>query len=58
MAPAADQNLPEHLSKRTYGHKPTVYDLTFDFEWHRVRRDLGDTQMRVDFSNEVVSSFR
>lgn len=56
MVPAADQSLPEHLAKRNYGHQPIVYDLTFDFEWHRVRRDLGDTQMRVDFSNEVVSS--
>ncbi|KAL9131782.1 MAG: hypothetical protein Q9217_000387 [Psora testacea] len=53
MAPAADQRLPEHLAKRDYGHQPTVYDLTFDFEWHRVRRDLGDTQMRFDFSDEV-----
>ena len=54
MTPAVDQSLPEHLAKRNFGHTPTVYDLTFDFEWHRVRRDLGDTQMRVDFSNEVV----
>jgi len=57
MAPAADQSLPEHLAKRNYRHQPTVYDLTFDFEWHRVRRDLGETQMRVDFSNEVVSDW-
>ena len=56
MTPAVDQSLPERLAKRNFGHTPTVYDLTFDFEWHRVRRDLGDTQMRVDFSNEVVCS--
>jgi len=55
MVPAADQTLPKHLEKRDYGHKPVVYDLTFDFEWQRVPRDLGDTQVRVDYSNEVVS---
>lgn len=57
MAPAVDQSLPEHLVKRDYGHQPTVYDLTCDFEWHSVRRDLGEIQMRVDFSNEVVSDW-
>ncbi|OBT39681.1 hypothetical protein VE00_09135 [Pseudogymnoascus sp. WSF 3629] len=53
MVPAKDQTLPKRLEKRNYGFKPVVYDLTFDFEWMRVPRDLGDTQMRVDFSNEV-----
>lgn len=47
--------LPPHLAKRNYGHQPVIYDLTFDFDWRRVPRDLGDIQMRVDFSNEVVS---
>jgi len=55
---AKNQTLPSHLSKRDFGgEKPVVYDFTFDFEWRRVPRDLGDTQMRVDFSNEVVSFF-
>ncbi|KFX92564.1 hypothetical protein V490_05317 [Pseudogymnoascus sp. VKM F-3557] len=53
MVPAKDQSLPKRLEKRNYGFKPVIYDLTFDFEWMRVPRDLGDTQMRVDFSNEV-----
>ena len=53
---SADQSLPKHLEKRTYGHKPEIFDLTFDFNWQRVPRDLGDTQMRVDYSNEVVCS--
>ena len=55
MLPAANQTLPKYITKRDYGHRPTVYDLKFDYEWHRVRRDVGETQMRVDFSNEVVS---
>ncbi|KAI4122687.1 MAG: hypothetical protein LQ338_005669 [Usnochroma carphineum] len=49
----SDVQLPTHLSKRHYDVKPVVYDLAFDFDWRRVPRDLGDTQMRVDFSNEV-----
>ncbi|KAL9594308.1 MAG: hypothetical protein Q9219_007102 [cf. Caloplaca sp. 3 TL-2023] len=49
----SEKPLPEHLSKRHYDAKPVVYDLTFDFDWHRVPRDLGDTQLRVDYSNEV-----
>ena len=53
MELSKDQKLPRHLAKRDYGHMPTVYDLTFDYEWRRVRRDLGETQMRVDYSNEV-----
>ncbi|KAF8252102.1 glycosyl hydrolases family 18 protein-like protein [Wilcoxina mikolae CBS 423.85] len=52
MAPSKEQSLPHHLAKRNFGHKPVIYDLTFDYEWKRVPRDLGDTQLRVDFSNE------
>lgn len=52
MVVAKDQKLPKRLEKR-YAHIPVIYDFTFDFEWRRVPRDLGDTQMRVDFSNEV-----
>ena len=49
----SEVELPGHLAKRHYTAHPVVYDLTFDFDWRRVPRDLGDTQMRVDFSNEV-----
>lgn len=64
MASTADQNkaiLPRHL-KHLSAHTPIVYDLAFDYDFTRVPRDLGDTQMRVDFSNQddywdtVVSS--
>lgn len=51
----SEVQLSPHLAKRCYSHQPVVYDRTFDFDWRRVPRDLGDTQMRVDFSNEVVS---
>ncbi|KAL9948803.1 hypothetical protein ACHAQF_005536 [Verticillium nonalfalfae] len=37
-----------HLAPR----KPTVYSLTFDYDFGRVPRDLGSTQMRIDFSNQ------
>ncbi|SPO07096.1 related to chitinase [Cephalotrichum gorgonifer] len=33
-------------------HKPVVYDLTFDYDFSRVPRDLGNTQLRIDYSNE------
>ena len=53
MSPSEMQHFPSHLDKRSYAHNPTMYDLTFDFEWQRVPRDMGDTQMRLDYSNEV-----
>lgn len=56
MTVSKNQKLPKRLSKRDYGHVPIIYDLKFDYEWRRVPRDLGSTQMRLDFSNEVVSS--
>ncbi|KAH7038382.1 glycosyl hydrolases family 18-domain-containing protein [Microdochium trichocladiopsis] len=43
--------LPRHLSNLAQ-LKPVVYDLTFDYNFHRVPRDLGNTQMRIDFSNQ------
>ncbi|KAF6825037.1 glycosyl hydrolases family 18 protein [Colletotrichum musicola] len=43
--------LPRHLEHLS-AHSPTVYDLTFDYDFSRVPRDLGDTQMRIDFSNQ------
>ncbi|CAG8971988.1 hypothetical protein HYALB_00003326 [Hymenoscyphus albidus] len=39
-----------HLRKRL--SMPATYDLTFDYDFTRVPRDLGDTQMRIDFSNK------
>ena len=44
------KDVPAHLQKRLIN--PIVYDLTFDYDFTRVRRDLGDTQMRIDFSNK------
>jgi chitinase len=52
MVPSISQEFPSHLEKRTFSHRPTIYDLTFDFEWTRVPRDTGaETQMRLDYSN-------
>ena len=44
------KDVSAHLQKRLIN--PIVYDLTFDYDFIRVRRDLGDTQMRIDFSNK------
>lgn len=52
MAPSANQTLPHHISKRKLKHSPIVYDLRFDYEYARIPRDFGDTQLRVDFSNQ------
>lgn len=54
MGPTSDQKkviLPRHL-KHLSARTPVVYDLTFDYDFTRVPRDLGDTQMRIDFSNQ------
>ncbi|CBX95390.1 similar to Glycosyl hydrolases family 18 protein [Plenodomus lingam JN3] len=51
MTPAVNQTIPHHLRKRA-SHMPKVYDLTFDYNFRRVPRDVGDTQMRIDFSNK------
>ncbi|KAF2261303.1 hypothetical protein CC78DRAFT_535764 [Lojkania enalia] len=51
MAVARNQTVPGHLAKRApEGH--IVYDLTFDYDFRRVPRDLGDTQLRIDCSNQ------
>jgi chitinase len=55
MTISKNQTLPKHLVKRMASNLPVVYDLTFDYDWKRVPRDLGDTQVRIDYSNEVVS---
>ncbi|KAK3347619.1 glycosyl hydrolases family 18-domain-containing protein [Neurospora tetraspora] len=55
MAPTTDPKktiLPRHLEHLSAAHTPVVYDLTFDYDFTRVPRDLGDTQMRIDFSNQ------
>ncbi|KAJ1326789.1 chitinase [Microdochium nivale] len=55
MTPAPGKDhahlLPRHLAHLS-SLKPVVYELTFDYDFHRVPRDLGDTQMRIDFSNQ------
>ncbi|KAI1125321.1 carbohydrate-binding module family 18 [Nemania abortiva] len=52
MKQSANQVIPRSLTRRL-SHNPVVYDLTFDYDFSRVPRDMGDTQMRIDFSNEV-----
>jgi chitinase len=53
MSPAADQTLPKHLEKRLDPSlKAIVYDLTFDYDFARVPRGAGDTQIRIDYSNQ------
>lgn len=47
-----NQTIPGHIKKRTAKPDPVVYDLTFDYDFRRVPRDLGETQFRLDFSNE------
>ncbi|OHW96641.1 glycosyl hydrolases family 18 protein [Colletotrichum incanum] len=52
---AGNQTLPKRLVKRKYGslsEPAVIYDLTFDYDFTRVPRDFGDTQLRVDFSNQ------
>ena len=52
MTISENQELPEHLVKRDLDLS-TIYDLTFDYDFTRVRRDDGqETQMRIDYSNE------
>ena len=48
----ADSQVLPPLHKRSYAFTPVIYDLTFDYDFRRVPRDLGDTQMRIDFSNQ------
>ena len=50
MRASNHQNLPRSLDH--LGHKPVLYDLTFDYDFSRVPRDLGNTQLRIDYSNE------
>ncbi|KAK3390167.1 glycosyl hydrolases family 18 protein-like protein [Podospora didyma] len=53
FSPAKHQILPRSLAHlETRSSKPIIYDLTFDYNFARVPRDLGNTQMRIDFSNQ------
>lgn len=56
MRPAASQEIPHRIVKRSglsASKKHVVYDLTFDYDFARVRRDSGEeTQVRIDYSNE------
>ncbi|XDG10594.1 hypothetical protein ABKA04_010209 [Annulohypoxylon sp. FPYF3050] len=54
MEVSKNQTMPHHINKRMAGALPVVYDLTFDYDWMRVPRDLGETQVRIDYSNEEV----
>lgn len=47
-----NQSLPHHVTRRSGVSNGKVYDLNFDYDFRRVPRDLGKTQMRIDFSNE------
>ncbi|KAH7124946.1 hypothetical protein B0J13DRAFT_646964 [Dactylonectria estremocensis] len=47
-----NQSLPHHLCRRGVDDSEPIYDLTFDYDFSRVPRDLGDTQVRIDYSNE------
>lgn len=49
LSPAANQTLPEHLARRGLD---AIYDLAFDYDFSRVPRGFGDTQLRVDYSNQ------
>lgn len=53
MVPAESTRvLPRRLAHLKATHTPVIYNLTFDYDFARVPRDLGDTQMRIDFSNQ------
>ncbi|KAF7870544.1 hypothetical protein EAF04_004288 [Stromatinia cepivora] len=52
LIPSKNQTLPHHLLIRGLSETSTVFDLTFDYNFSRVPRDMGNTQMRIDFSNE------
>ncbi|KUL70128.1 hypothetical protein ZTR_09486, partial [Talaromyces verruculosus] len=46
------QDLPNYLARRSDLSGAPVYDLKFDYDFRRVPRTYGDSQMRIDFSNE------
>ncbi|KAJ3529968.1 hypothetical protein NM208_g9528 [Fusarium decemcellulare] len=52
LTASQNQSLPHHLDRRGLDDAEPIYDLTFDYDFARVPRDLGDTQVRIDYSNE------
>lgn len=54
MEVSKNQTLPRHLTKRKLGPRAAVYDLAFDYDFTRVPRKYGDTQFRIDYSNQKV----
>lgn len=52
MGVAKNQSIPHHLQNQGLRNSTTVYDLTFDYNFRRVSQDFGESQMRIDFSNE------
>jgi chitinase len=50
LEPAKHQLLPRHLSH--LGPRAVVQNLTFNYDFTLVPRDQGETQMRIDFSNQ------
>lgn len=50
LEPAQHQLLPRHLSH--LGSRAVVQNLTFNYDFMLVPRDQGNTQMRIDFSNQ------
>ncbi|KAL3453554.1 hypothetical protein BJX65DRAFT_302452 [Aspergillus insuetus] len=53
LEPSANVVLPRRLARRELPSHATVYDLTFDYDFRRVPRDMGQTQMRIDYSNDL-----
>ena len=53
LEPSRNQTLPGHLVRRGLEARDTIYSLTFDYNFRRVPRDLGDTLIRIDYSNDV-----
>lgn len=51
MSLSRNQSLPHHVQNQKREFLGGVYDLTFDYDFARVPRDTGETQMRIDFSN-------
>lgn len=52
MKVAQSQMLPRDLNFDPRRPSPIVYDLTFDYNFQRVPRDMGKTQLRIDYSNQ------
>ena len=51
MRLSGNLSLPHYVQNQKRESLGGVYDLTFDYDFARVPRDAGDTQMRIDYSN-------